>query len=373
MRVILLLPFLLVLGSPLGLKESTAKESSAKPDVELVAPVKNSDGVLRVLVLHDMEGLSGQDDPRTFFAGYPDFYARGREYLTADVNAVIKGLFEGGADEVHVVDGHGSGNPEPDILLKELDPRARMVFRDKPFRQYMDLVEPGVYDAVAVVGMHAKTGSRGFASHTFTLGIGVELNGHSITETEFVGLSFGRASVPVIFASGDDRLAADLKAMPWITYVLTKTATSASSADTRPVEVVRGELREGATRALRQRDQAKAMRLRMPVQVAVRVVPPASLSVLDGVPGIEYENETVRFTAQSFEEVNGGIMKLIGVARTNYSSVLMESLNARPDGEAIVADYRHRLVNRWLDYESGRWSPPKPEPPKPGQRYHGAN
>jgi D-aminopeptidase len=56
-------------------------------------------------------------------------------------------------------------------------------------------VTPGAYDAVAVVGMHAKTGSRGFASHTLTLGIGVVINERVITETELVGLSWGaRAS-----------------------------------------------------------------------------------------------------------------------------------------------------------------------------------
>jgi D-aminopeptidase len=79
-----------------------------------------------------------------------------------------------------------------------------MVFRDRPFRQYVDLVEPSVYDAVAVVGMHAKTGSRGFASHSFTLGIEIRLNDSPITETELVGYSFGRVGVPVIFASGDE-------------------------------------------------------------------------------------------------------------------------------------------------------------------------
>lgn len=37
----------------------------------------------------------------------------------------------------------------------------------------------------------------------------------SITETELIALSWGRVGVPVIFASGDDRLAADLATMPW--------------------------------------------------------------------------------------------------------------------------------------------------------------
>lgn len=102
-------------------------------------PVPVGDGGPRVLVYHDMEGLSGQSDPNSFRFAHPEAYAEGRELLTADVNAVVEGLFEGGAAVVHVVDAHGSGNPEPDILLDRLDPRAEMVFRDEPFRPYVDL------------------------------------------------------------------------------------------------------------------------------------------------------------------------------------------------------------------------------------------
>ena len=243
---------------PRGAHTSAAREN------RLEAPARDTDGLTRVLVLHDMEGLSGQQDPDTFRFSKPGPYAAGREFLVGDVNAVIAGLFDGGADEVHVVDGHGSGNPEPDLLLDQLDPRASMIFRDEPFRQYLDLVEPGVYDAVAVVGMHAKTGSGGFASHTYTLGIEMRLNDRAITETELVGFSFGRAGTPVIFASGDDRLAKDLETMPWIEFVTVKKATSASTAEPRPVDEARAELHDGAQRAIQNRDQAKVMKSARP-------------------------------------------------------------------------------------------------------------
>src|SRR5688572_25092871 len=77
---------------------------------------------LRILVLHDSEGLSGQTDPRTFFFGPPQ-YAQGQELLAADMKAVIDGLYAGGATDVHVVDGHGSGNPAPDVRRDLLDKR----------------------------------------------------------------------------------------------------------------------------------------------------------------------------------------------------------------------------------------------------------
>ncbi len=119
------------------------EESAGEKGTILSPPAQNNDGIVRVLVYHDMEGLAGQDDPRTYLASKPEYYPRGREWLTADVNAVIAGLFDAGADEIHVTDAHGSGSQEPDLLLDRLDPRAEMVFRDQPYRPYIDLVEPG--------------------------------------------------------------------------------------------------------------------------------------------------------------------------------------------------------------------------------------
>ncbi len=335
-------------------------------------PAPVSGGQLRVLVYHDMEGLSGQDDWRTFDFGHSSFYQSGRRLLTDDVNAVIDGLFAGGADIVHVVDAHGSGNPEPDILLDELDSRAEMIFRDVPFRPYVDLTEAGAYDAVAVVGMHAKTGAGGFASHTYTLGMDINMNDMSITETELIGYSWGRVDVPIIFASGDDKLRANLETMPWLEYVEVKQATSASTADLRPVQEVHVEMRAAAQRALENRDQARTMRLSVPITATLRAFPPASLSPLDGVPGIDYEDGRVSFEAVDFQDAYDGVIALIRVGTTAYPDVLIETLQGLPDGPHLLSLYEQSLMMRWLDHESGRWAPAAPQQQPSGRRYHGA-
>lgn len=333
-------------------------------------PAEDTDGVVRVLVYHDMEGLTGQSDPNTFRFAHPERYAVGRTYLTGDVNAVVAGLFDGGADEVHIVDGHGSGNPEPDLLLDELDERAELVSRDELFDAYVDLTEAGVYDAVAVVGMHAKTGSGGFASHTYTLGIDFILNGMPVTETEVVGYSWGRVGVPVIFASGDDRLAADLEGtMPWVEMVIVKTATSASSAEPRPVDEARADMRAGARSAMEGYRDARAMTLEEPVVAQLHAVPPADLSMLDGVPGIDYADQRVTFTAPDFSGAYDGLVELVTVARGGYSSVMSETGRAMA-GPAFGPTYSDALFDRWLDFESGRWTPPGVSAPGP-RTYHG--
>lgn len=326
------------------------------------------------MVYYDMEGLSGQDDPDTFRYSKPAAYRLGRQLLTDDVNAVIDGLFAGGALLVDVVDAHGSGNwSEPDILLDRMDPRATAVFRDEAFRPYVDLVEPDLYDAVVVVGMHASTGRGGFASHTWTLGMDIVMNDMPLTETEIIGYAWGRVGVPVILATGDDRLGAQLAgSMPWVEYVTVKTATSASSAELRPVAEVHAEMREAASRALRHRDQARAMRIGEPVRAALRAVPPASVEMFRDVPGLDYDGDSVAFTAADFQAAFDGVIALTGIARFGYQQVLLESVRAHHDGEQIMADYSDRLFRRWLDYESGRWTPPEPPTPPADQRFFGS-
>jgi len=341
----------------------------AQPWTLADAAPDTSDGI-RVLVLHDMEGLSGEDDWRMFDYGMPE-YEHGQQLLVADVNAVIDGLFAGGATEVHVVDGHGSGNPAPDVRSDLLDERAVQVLRDEPFDTYFDMVEWADYDAVAVVGMHAKTGSGGFASHTFTLGIEFQISGQPITETELVALSWGRENTPVIFASGDDRLAADLETMPWIEFVTVKTATSASTVELRPMGEAREDLRAGATRAVQKLASAKVMKISTPIFATLRAVPPASLALMEGFPGVDYADGAVTFVTDDLRDAYDGLVAIVGVARQAYASVLREQISAQDNGDAIFDAYGIALMERWLDVESGRWAAPEAVQATGDRKYHG--
>lgn len=344
-----------------------AAESAPRPaepwTPEDVTP--NADDGIRVLIIHDMEGLSGQDDPRSYRFG-TEQYPSGQEMLAADVNAVVDGLFAGGATEVMIADGHGSGNSDPDLRTDLLDERATQIIRDEPFDTYFDLPESEEMDAVAVVGMHSKTGSGGFAAHTFTLGIDLLINGQAITETELVALSWGRFGVPVIFASGDDKLRSDLATMPWIEYVTVKDATSADTAVPRPVDEARADLREGARRAVERLAEAKSMRAVLPVRASLHAVPPASLRFLEGIPGLNggngagpaYANDTYSFTASDMREAYDGLVAVVGMARVGYQSLLQEVVAARPEAGEIQSAFSEALWQRWHDQESGRYERP---------------
>lgn len=323
----------------------------------------------RVLLIHDMEGLSGQDDPYSFLYGHPK-YADGQRMLVADVNAVIEGLFAGGAASVVVADGHGSGNPDADIMVDRLDKRARLISRPQRFDTYRDLAPTGEFDAVAVVGMHAKSGSGGFASHTFTIGMQLIIGGQSITETELVGLLYGRAGIPVIFASGDDRLANDLRTMPWLRYVTTKKATSASTADLLPVAEVHARMREQAKLAAKSWTSASVMTVRTPVEVAVRAVPPGNFKWLEGMPGVRYENEQVSYTASDMVAAYNSMRPVVAALGFSFADAQMAPFYAQPDVRQQQQKGMEELYRRWFEAESGH-APSPAAPANTPTAYHG--
>ena len=179
-----------------------------------VVPKPDADGKLQILVAYDMEGMAGQSDWRTqeyrfsMVAGdlypfvkplgldpvNPDSYALGQELLAGDVNAVVDGLFAGGADTVDVLDSHGSGSPEDDLPSARLDRRAKALRRQGLTQR--QLHEAGHYDAVVMVAQHTRSGGLGFFPHTGNIGTHAIVNGQPVTETELGTYSLGSPRSP---------------------------------------------------------------------------------------------------------------------------------------------------------------------------------
>lgn len=188
----------------------------------------------RVLIIYDMEGISGVISPSYERFGAPE-YPTGRESLTANVNAAVRGLKAGGAGAIWVEDGHGSGNSqEPDLLVDKLDKGASFDFRDYRYDPYSTGIN-GSVNAIICIGMHARARTTGFMAHTSTLNVAWKVNDVDLSETHIVAISGARWGIPVIMVSGDnilkDQLAPDF---PELQYAVVKEAKSLSSAEAVP-------------------------------------------------------------------------------------------------------------------------------------------
>jgi D-amino peptidase len=203
---------------------------------------------MKVLVAADMEGISGvvhrdQVDPKH------KEYDRFRKVMTADVNAAIRGSFEGGAGEVVVSDGHAAHR---NILVEELDPRARLNSGSPSPLSMVQGVDEGV-DAAMFVGYHARVGSQlAVLDHVWSgLVAEVQVNGLVVGEIGWNAAVCGYFGVPVILISGDQTACAEARSLLGpIEAVAVKQASGRMAAECLPPAVAQKQIQEAASRAV---------------------------------------------------------------------------------------------------------------------------
>lgn len=330
----------------------------------------------RVLIIYDMEGVSGIDREELTNFGNPE-YAQGRRFLTSDVNAAVRGLVAGGAGAIWVQDGHGSGNSdEPDVLVDQMDPHARFDFRTWDYDPYSTGLD-GSLDAIVCIAMHARAGRQGFLAHTYTLEPLFRVNGVELTETQIIALSAARWGVPVIMASGDDVLGEQLRTeLPDLEYAVVKKALSLSRADPLAQEEVQRRI-ESAARQAMQKFLAGAYRpyyLPPPLSFEIEFQNAAQASRARRDKSIEDSGErAVRYAAASFVEGYERSKHLISLASADRLSLLTRLLNQSEEGKKIIARYQELVLQRWLEPEKlPEWARDRPAP-APRKRFHGDN
>src|SRR5437763_529049 len=158
------------------------------------------------MISADMEGATGvtwTDD----VAPGTEQWQRFRRMFTGDVNACVAGLHDGGATDVLVNEAHAS---QRNLLLEDLDPRARMLTgRHKPLSM-MQGIDSGVH-GVVFLGYHAGAGAEGVLAHTYLANsiTGVWLDGVPASEGRLNAALAAEHDVPVLVVTGDDRTCAD--------------------------------------------------------------------------------------------------------------------------------------------------------------------
>ncbi|MGB9612239.1 MAG: M55 family metallopeptidase [Bryobacteraceae bacterium] len=225
---------------------------------------------MKILIAADMEGITGvvhADQTDSTHAEYQRF----RRLMTADVNAAIRGAFAGGADEVVVSDGHGSGR---NILIEELDPRARLnTGAPRPLSMVEGLAE-GV-QAALFIGYHARAGTPdAILSHTWSGKVaGLRLNRRPFGETGLNAAVCGHFGVPVLMVSGDQAVCAEaVELLGPIETAIVKRAKGRMSAECLPPEASQRAIEEAARRAVARflsGDGPQPLRLETPIALEI--------------------------------------------------------------------------------------------------------
>jgi len=272
---------------------------------------------MKILIAADMEGITGVVHADQTTPGQPE-YERFRRVMTGDVNAAIRGAFEGGAGEVVVSDGHGDGR---NILIEELDPRARLNSGSSAPFCMVQGIDSGV-DGVLFVGYHARVGTpNAILDHVWSSVrvASLRLNGQAVGEIGLNAALCGHFGAPVLMISGDQSACAEATTlMEAIETATVKQATGRTSAECLPPEVTRPLIQAAARRAVERALAGLApapLRMEAPIIVSVELNRSEQADAASMLPGARRpEGKRIEYTAPDMAAAYKAFRAIVGLA-----------------------------------------------------------
>ena len=331
-------PLVLALSAMVGLTAFTAVRSPEVPPTRAI----------RVLLIYDMEGITGAVRPSDVNFGSATYQAT-RESLVEDVNAAIRGLQKAGATEIVVIDGHGSGSPDPDYILERMPAGARHEIGEQPLDPYIDLMDRR-FDAVVTIAMHSKAGTQGFLAHTYNGHTRWVMHGHDMNESMLVAASAARFGTPLILVTGDDVLAGEVNAFsPKTEYVTVKRAARVDSAESRPRAAVSAEIEAAAERGLRNVRSIPVWNPRFTPEFANHygyVMPEQAAAAISFPHATVVDDKTVSVKARNFLDAYLAFRALAGYTGLATQRVVLDGVRAQPGATTFLQQAQSRIPGR---------------------------
>ena len=117
---------------------------------------------MRIFILGDLEGAAGVVDFHQQTYSDAKYYEQAKRLSTLEVNALVDGVLEGGAQEVWFLDGHGPGGIDYELM----HPEVQMII-GRPISAPWGLDES--FDAFLLYGHHSMGNTeRGVLCHSWS-------------------------------------------------------------------------------------------------------------------------------------------------------------------------------------------------------------
>jgi D-amino peptidase len=250
-----------------------------------------------VFLITDAEGVAGvcrqdQTDPKD---------QEMRQLLTGEINAAVDGLYEGGAGEVIVWDGHDGSQT---LSALTIHPRSKLIIGDLGVTMTLERN----YAAVGFVGQHARANRKGgILAHSYSsLGIQTMLmNGKPVGEIETRAALAGAFNTPVIFLSGDQAAAEDLRAVvPNAELAVVKEGFSNYVCQTLSAPAAQNLIHERARSGMQRVAEIKPYKIEGPVTIQIEYTTRNALGVDAHLrQGAEIiDARTIRYSGKDFLE-----------------------------------------------------------------------
>ena len=270
---------------------------------------------MKIFISVDIEGVAGVCEPVQGQRGNAE-YETARRLMTEEASAAVQGAFDGGATEVVVADSHG---PMRNIIADQLDPRALLVSGKPRPLSMAEGLRPD-HDGMVLIGYHAAAGEPGVLSHTIS-GLAfsrIRVNGVIAGEPTLFAGHGAEIGVPLLAASGDDRLCAEIAAQfPAARTIQTKSAFGACAAQSlspaRSRELIRAEVRAAVASA---RTCPLTPPASPPLEMEVELAKQVFADALAPLPFVSrLDARTIAFRAENHAEAIGALSVFALVAQ----------------------------------------------------------
>ncbi|MBN2460949.1 MAG: M55 family metallopeptidase [Candidatus Cloacimonetes bacterium] len=184
---------------------------------------------MKIYVICKMEGIGGIIDFNRQCLPAGSYYEQARKLATLELNALVNGVLEAGATEVHVWDGQGSF---PGCLDYDLVHTEAEVITGTGESGPVGL--DSSYNALFQLGLHARAGTPGAVlAHSFTSRIKeCTVNGIPVGDIWMNCYLAGSLGIPCVFLSGDRAAVLEAEALiPEIETVEVKKSLSKNAVD----------------------------------------------------------------------------------------------------------------------------------------------
>ncbi|HCS75003.1 MAG TPA: hypothetical protein DIW17_14145 [Clostridiales bacterium] len=237
----------------------------------VLAVTDHKEGIIvNIVIITDLEGISGVDTMEMVSEKCTPGHRFALERLMLDANAAIEGLFEGGANKVYVIDGHGSGN---NFIQEILDPRAIHLISGGAWGAWYDLIKKGEIDACIEIGLHAMPGTiNGFLDHTQSSKSWYNyiVNGRKSGEIAQGAIFAGAYDVPFIMVSGDEAACVEAREfLGDIECAVVKYGIGRNKARLVDLDEALNRIKEAACKSIRLIGSAKPYKPLMPLEIKI--------------------------------------------------------------------------------------------------------
>ncbi len=225
---------------------------------------------IKIFIETDLEGVSGvYNFSQTREKGSPA-NLQACEYFMGDLAAVVRGLKDGGADEIIIIDGHGNQAIIPHLM----EPGALYVTgKPRPMGNRWGLDES--CSGLVMFGFHAMNGTPDGVLHHTQSSMSENkywYNGVESGELVQTALVAGHFGVPPVLVIGDEATCREANRFFGnnLVTVATKKGLAREAAALYPFEETRKALYEGAKKAISVIADCKPYTIEMPIKAKMQ-------------------------------------------------------------------------------------------------------